>query len=208
MRYSKEGYAMIFLLAGAYLPGSGQEKNVRAMLEQLAALKQYGATLEKGYRLAEDGLHLVRDLQAGELHLHQVFFGSLQQADDAVLSWPGGKRCIVEMDLMESDFDRAIEQYASSGWMRSPELAYVGSVRAEVVRKNKQDVDVLGTLKKDGALSMTDGERIGEMEKIVQTVHLRRLTVQAFLRQGYWLITQREKEQLFTGTFKKMYGLE
>ena len=185
-----------------------QGKPIKVMLEQLAALKGYAGAVEKGYQLAEEGIHLVRDLKSGEFHLHQVFFGSLQEVDEAVLRWPGGRKCYVQVEEMNAVFDDAIGVYVASGWLRAEELAYVEQVRTEVDRKGRNDLEVLRTLTQDGALAMTDGERLRRIEMLARAVGERVSHVQVFLTEVSWLIAQRQKEMAFTGTLKKMYGLD
>ncbi|MDO6433282.1 hypothetical protein Q4E93_21910 [Flavitalea sp. BT771] len=199
---------MMGLCLLAMQESQAQGKTIRVMLQQLAALKGYAGTVEKGYRLAEDGLHLVRDLKSGEFHLHQVFFGSLQRVDEAVLRWPEASACYEKAAKSKSAFDEAASIYAVSGWLHPEELTYVGQIRTEVARRDQDDLEALKTLTSDGALAMTDGERIGQIERVAQTIGTRFRNVQVFLAGLSWLIAQRQKEMAFTGTLKKMYGLD
>ena len=56
-------------------------------------------------------------------------------------------------------------------------------------------------------LSMTDGERIRKIDEIRTDVRIRNRQVKRFLAGVSWLITQREKEQAYSGTIKKLYDI-
>jgi hypothetical protein len=185
-----------------------QGKRIKVMLEQMAALKGYAGAVEKGYRIAEQGILLVRDLKSGEFHLHQVFFGSLLQVDEAVLRWPGINTCYAQAAKSKIDIDQAVNTYAASGWLRAEELMYVGQVRSEVARRDRDDLEALRALTRDGSLTMTDGERLRRIEVLSKAISARFGHVQVFLAELSWLIAQRQKGMAFTGTLKKMYGLE
>jgi hypothetical protein len=63
-------------------------QSIKAMLEQITALKAYIVTAEKGYQIAEDGLHAIRDIKHVEFDLHSVYFGSLAVVNPAVRNMP------------------------------------------------------------------------------------------------------------------------
>ena len=58
------------------------------MLDQVAALQELLGTVERGYRLATEGVEIVREIRNGVFDLHDVFFGSLLRVDDGVRGSP------------------------------------------------------------------------------------------------------------------------
>lgn len=187
--------------------GLGQNTR-KTMLEQLAALKGYIITAEKGYRIAEEGVHLVRDIKAGEFNLHEVFFGSLKVVDEGVLGSFQPGEVFVVTEEMEKVFGQAVRSYASSGWLGSDEMEYIGVLRKKVWDLDRKDEDVFRALTEDGVLSMADGERIRKIDEIRTDVRIRNGQVKSFLTGVAWLIAQREKEQAYTGTIKKWYDIQ
>ena len=79
------GLLVVVLLQVRSVQAQGK---LKTMLEQVAALQGYTATAEKGYRIAEEGVHMVRDIKSGEFDLHKAFFGSLERVDAGVLKSP------------------------------------------------------------------------------------------------------------------------
>jgi hypothetical protein len=63
-------------------------QSTSAMLDQIAALKGYIGTAEKGYKIAEDGLHTIGDIKNDEFNLHRVYFGSLSAFNPNVRYMP------------------------------------------------------------------------------------------------------------------------
>ena len=82
MEWSK--YLLVVVMFWQVRPVQAQGR-VKTMLQQVAALQGYIGVVEKGYRIAEEGVHLVGDIKSGEFGLHRVFFGSLERVDDGVL---------------------------------------------------------------------------------------------------------------------------
>jgi len=180
----------------------------KTMLEQLAALRGYIITAEQGYRIAEDGLHLVRDIKSGEFNLHQVFFQSLKTVDEGVLQYPALDRSYGLVAAIDKAFSQAMPVYASSKWLQPDELQYIQGLRQRVADQGRDDRAALQALTQSDALSMTDGERIGRIRAIVTALQARYSQVNSFLNGVTGLIYQRQKEQAFTETLKKWYGIQ
>jgi len=186
-----------------------QAQGVRkTMLEQLAALKGYIITAEKGYRITEEGLHLVRDVKSGEFLLHQVFFGSLKTVDEATLQYSplaGSYKMIASID---EAFAQALQTYKASGWLRETELKYIQGLQQQAARQGRDDEKELQTLTTDGTLNMTDGERIRRIKEITTSIQASYSQAKSFLSAVSFLIAQRQKEHAYTGTLKKWYGIQ
>jgi len=180
----------------------------KTMLEQLAALRGYIITAEKGYHIAEDGLHLVRDIKSGEVNLHEVFFGSLKTVDAGVLKNPALEESYKLIAAIDHGLGEKVSLYAASGWLQANEIESIDAVQRRVVDAGRRDEDVLNVLTQDGALSMTDGERIRKIDAITADVRARYGQVKRFLTDIERLIAQREKEQSFIGTLKKWYEIQ
>lgn len=208
MAFNKKKDLLVVALLTVGVCQAQAQETLKVMLEQLAALKGYVVTAEKGYRIAEDGLHLVRDIKAGEFGLHQVFFGSLKTVDDATLQCPAlteAEQLVGEMDNM---FTRSIKAFESSGHLRSDEMRYVNDLQGKVSAQGMHDRESLRVLTQDGLLAMTDGERIGKINNLAAIVRERYRAIKGFLTEVAWIIAQRQKEGNYVNTLKKWYGIQ
>src|SRR6516164_6527729 len=66
---------------------SQQATELKYYAEQIEAYQVYIGYLEKGYRIAREGLTAIRDFKKGEFSLHQVFFQSLGEVNPEIASY-------------------------------------------------------------------------------------------------------------------------
>jgi hypothetical protein len=180
----------------------------RTMLEQIAALKGYIITAEKGYRIAQEGLHLVQDIKSGEFGLHEVFFGSLKLVDGGVLGSPELDECYRLIESIDRNFRQAMPNYVSSVRLQTDEVQYILEIQRRAADLGRQDRATMQILTTDGVLSMTDGERIKLINDLMTRIRIRYGYVKRLLTEIGWLIALRQKEGAFIGTLKQWYGIE
>lgn len=104
-----------FLLVGWTLHLQAQESG--ALLEQLAALRGYIVTTEKGYRLVEEGLHTIGGIRQGEFKLHSTYFASLSVVNPAVKNSPLVLVIVQQEMNMLDQFSAALTRWQSSYWL-------------------------------------------------------------------------------------------
>ena len=188
---------------------AGQAQGTRkTMLAQLAALKGYIITAEKGYQIAKEGVYLIRDIKSGEFFLHQVFFQSLKNVDDGVWQNPELNESFRLIQAIDKAFAHAIRAYEAARWLRTEEVQYIRGLQQRLAVQGRDDHKELETLTTDGTLSMTDGKRISRIKKVSTSLRQRYSQAKSFLADVAWLINQRQKEQAYTGTLKKWYGIQ
>jgi len=188
---------------------AGQAQGTRkTMLAQLAALRGYIVTAEKGYQIAKEGLHLIRNIKSAEFSLHRVFFQSLRKVDDGVWQNPELNESFQLIEAIDKAFDWAISAYEAAGWLRTEEVQYIRGLQRRLAVQGGDDHKELETLTTAGTLSMTDGERIGRIKEVFTSLQERHNQTKNFLAGVAWLIDQRQKEQMYTGTLKKWYGIQ
>jgi hypothetical protein len=116
------------------------------MLQQIAALQTYARVAQQGYEMTEQGLATIRAIRQGEFDLHTLFFHSLSTVSPAVKNMPAMSAIQLLMTL------RPRARWAP-GW--------------------QQELDELTLLTTDGALQMTDGERIRRILAIETAIRAR-----------------------------------
>jgi len=198
---------LLCLLLGHTQAGRTQGMR-KTMLAQLTALRAYIITAEKGYRIAEEGLHFVRDIKSGEYFLHETFFASLKTVDEGVLQNPELRRSYKVMTSIEQTFGEAKSAYYGSEWLRTDELQYMHGLQQRIAEEDGNAHKELQALTTDRALSMTDGERIRRIQDIAKSLQIRFSQVKNLLAEVAFLTRQRQKEQAHTSTLKKWYGIQ
>lgn len=205
MNYHKIHYTL--LLIGA-LCGSdrGQAQDVLVTgLEQLSALQGYIHSAEEGYQIVTDGLRLIGDIKGGELTLHRVYFGSLREVDEAVLQDPALQDAYAEVAATNRLLEEAWRSYAASGWLGGQEVQYLAAVQQQVAGDGQANIAALRMLVREGALSLTDGERLQRIRDQQAEIRVRYVRVTMYVRAIRGLVTGRAKEEAFKGTLKTWY---
>ena len=64
--------------------GLRAQSDIQAMLKQIAKLEIYIIDLEKGYKIAREGLTTIGEIKKGEFNLHSLFFSSLESVNPVV----------------------------------------------------------------------------------------------------------------------------
>jgi hypothetical protein len=206
-KMSIRSYGLAFGLAFCAwcCPANGQ--STQAMLEQIGALKAFIAAAERGYQIAENGLHTIKDIKNGEFNLHMVFYSSLLTVNPAVRNMPQVSDAIGLEQAMVLQFSNAMNGYRQSGGFSAGDLDYIGKVSENLTNRGSEDINALDDLVTDGRLEMTDGERMRRIEGIEEDVRARYGFVQEFLQRAGLLVAERQKESKSLNMIKGLYGM-
>jgi len=203
---------IILLLLLSCLGGlSGQAQMAQVletMSQQIAALQGYIATAEKGYKIAEEGLHTIGDIKNGEFNLHSVFFQSLKTVSPSVKNAVEVAEVFILQVSTVRQFSAALQFCRQSGRLTSDEIGYIGKVYAALVSEGEKDMDALSTLLTDGQLEMDDGERLQCIQAIDTDMQEQYEFMKRFTGQAGLLVEQRIRGQTDNATLRQLYGLE
>lgn len=159
------------------------------LLEQLIALKVYGGYLEKGYRIAGEGLGFVRGFKNGEFGLHELFFGSLKSISPLITQNPR----LASLILMEQEVFRiAVRNYADETF-GSAETAFIESVKNDLKKSFEEDLHSLYTLLEDGKLEMSENERLQTFNRLYSRVYETYISATGFDASVRLLLVQKKQ---------------
>ena len=184
-----------------------QAQVLETMEEQIAALKVYIQTAEKGYAIVEQGIHTIRDIKNGEFGLHSVYFGSLQSVNPSVRDMPEVREIISLETSVIGSFSKALAGYRQTSWLHPDEISYIGQVYSDLLDRSQQDGNTLASLTTDGSLEMDDGKRTQRIQALDGETREWYGYVQAFIRQANLLIVQRQKAAADLGGLGNWYNL-
>ncbi len=180
---------------------------VETMSQEIAALQAYIITAEKGYKIAEDGLHTIGEIKNGEFNLHRVFFSSLKTVSPTVKNAATVAEIIALQISIAEQFSGSLHAYRQGGMLTGSEVGYVSQVYSNLLSEGMKDMDALATILTDGQLEMDDGERLERIQAIDTDMKVQYGFMQHFTGQADLLVQQRNREQSDAGTLKQLYGI-
>jgi hypothetical protein len=184
-------FCTIFCFCGA---GRAQE-DILAMIKQIGLLEVYIVDLEKGYKIAREGLTTIGEIKKGEFNLHNIFFSSLQSVNPSVAKYSKIAEIISDQLAIISGFKSLIKRLKSSGRITAVEMNYISSVYSNISDECSKSVAGLIAVTTDGTLEMTDDERIRRINGIWGDMKDKYAFTQRFTAEAGALNDQRVSEE-------------
>ena len=136
------------------------------LLTQIAANQLYFDLLKKGYRIVHTGIGVVGDLQRGEFHLHDRFFGSLIAVNPSVRRYARVPESLtLELQIL-SHCARLKQVLKNNTLLRTQERTYIDQVVGRVIKASEESFIGLLDLLEDGKMNLRDHERITRLQQI------------------------------------------
>jgi hypothetical protein len=139
------------------------QSDIKAMLKQIAKLENYIIDLEKGYKIAREGLATIGEIKNGEFNLHSLFFSSLKTVSPAIARYLKIAEIISYEVSIGQQFKNLLKAHA--GFSPS-EIAYIQQVYDHLTNECSKNLDALMEVLTDGKLEMTDDERIKRIDRL------------------------------------------
>lgn len=164
------------------------------LIEQIAQYKIYLELVEKGYKIAKEGLTTIHDIKNGEFKLHENYMDSLRIVGAQVSKYPKIK--LIESLYAEIKAVTASSQnrLGQSGYLSSDELGYIGSVYGRLLEDCERITDALKDVTRDGPLSMRDDERFKRIDLLFDQIRSNYGFAKAFSSEAMVLAATRLRE--------------
>lgn len=176
---------------------SAQRQEVAQLLlnvEKLAQFKEVLRQMKQGYKLLSKGYGTVKDLTQGNFTLHETFLDGLLKVSPAVKKYHGVAGLVRSQLQLAQQAKTAFRSFSQSDCFTASELAYIGRIYGRLLAQSIQLLDELSTLLSDGALRMSEAERIGAIDELLAQQQQRRDFLHYFNAQTQLLKVQRLKE--------------
>ena len=177
------------------------------MTEQIAALQVYVGYVEKGYKIAKDGLDAIHAIKQGDFSLHDNYFSSLKNVNPTVKAYSK----IAEIIAMQIKIVKVCHKQRlnmnNSKQFNSDEISYAGKVFENVLNGCTEIIDQLIMITTDGLLQMKDDERIKRIDHLYNNMQDRFSFVQHFGNDNNILAVQRMKDQNDVQVSRELYGI-
>ena len=185
-----------------------KKTQVKYLTEQIAALQVYAGFVEKGYKIAKDGLGAIHAIKQGDFSLHSNYFSSLTNVSPAVRSYTkiadivALQISIVQNCKQQKKFMKQSHQFSTN------ELLYAGKVLDNVLDGCTGIIDELTGILTDGLLQMKDDERVRRIDQLYDRMEERAAFVQHFGNDNNILAVQRIKDQNDLKVSRELYEVK
>jgi hypothetical protein len=161
----------LFLLLGmttqTFAQGIFNQKGemIKKNIRQITLLATYSGYVRKGYRIMEDGWNTVHNWKDGEFNLHLAYIHSLKKVNPQIKEERVDAIRALAEDLLSGC--TALRQDAvQSEMLTNKEMSYLESTLSSYIRETSENMEELNLIITDGKLSMTDDERIKQVDRL------------------------------------------
>lgn len=197
---------ILILALSATLGVAAQAKQDRVMLQQIALLKTYAGYLQKGYKIAKDGLNFIGRMKSGELNLHTLFFEGLQLVNPKLRDYEQ-VHDIIEMSSQIFTVRQNLELYLNSELFHGNEKDYIIRALLRVAEDTTEDLELLYDVLTDDTIAADDAQRIARIDALAKEMQGRYLFVKRFNDETLLLIAARQREASEASQSRRLYNL-
>ncbi|NTS41938.1 hypothetical protein HRG84_13560 [Flavisolibacter sp. BT320] len=147
-----------------------KKTQIKYLVEQISALRVYGATVKKGYDLIDAGLKNIGHLKESDLIIHRDRFTSLLQVREGVK----GSKLVQRMATLQAAIQKVVNECKKKRLrmdeFSSAERDYFSKVLGNISTESKAVGDEAVLLTSDGHYQMTDDERLKRLQSLYQNM--------------------------------------
>ena len=185
-----------------------KEKQIKRMLEQIAANKVYIDYLEKGYSIARNGLQTIQNIKKGDFNLHFNFFDSLKKVNPKIKTWTKVADIIAYQIRIIKDTKQTIKDIKEAHQFTDNELDYCKAVFDNLLEECLKNIDDLVTIITDGGVEMKDDERMKRIDRLYADMQDKYSFTSSFSNEMGILSAERLSEQVEINMSKKINAVQ
>jgi hypothetical protein len=184
-----------------------QNKTFKLYIQQIAANKVYIEYLQKGYRIAKNGLTTIGNIKNGHWSLDKDFFAGLKGINPKVRNYSKVADIIVLNIKTIKQYKTAMKQARSAELFDSGEISYFDKVFTVLLDDCMRVTDELTLLLTANELTMSDDERIKRIDLLYTDMQDKYVFANGFSNDVNVMAFQRSKELREAATVRSLYGL-
>ncbi|MBS1780982.1 MAG: hypothetical protein JST70_16780 [Bacteroidetes bacterium] len=185
-----------------------KETQKKYLLQQIAALQVYMGYLQKGYKIAKNGLNTISGFTKGELNLHTGYFNSLKMVNPSIKRYIRVADIITLQVKIVQDYHSNYKQLCGANALSGDELAYIDEVFARLLDDCAQTLDALITVTTDGKKEMKDDERLKRIDQLYADMQDKYSFSQSFSNDAKMVAASRLREQADIQTGRAWLGIQ
>jgi hypothetical protein len=187
------------------LCGRAQNKTIKLYIQQIAANKIYIEYLQKGYRIAKNGLTTIGNIKNGHWNLDKDFFAGLKSINPKVRNYAEVADIIALNIKTIKQYKTAMKQARSAGLFNSAEIGYFDKVFTSLIDGCMMVTDELTLLLTPNELTMSDDERVKRIDLLYAGMQDNYVFVNSFSNDITIMTLQRSKELQDATSLRSLY---
>ena len=182
-----------------------QNKTIKLYIQQIAANKVYIEYLQKGYRIAKNGLTTISNIKNGHWSLDKDFFAGLKGINHKVQNYVKVADIIAINIKTIKQYKTAMKQARSAELFNGGEIGYFDKVFASLIGGCMMVTDELTLLLTPNKLTMSDDERLKRIDLLYAGMQDKYVFVNSFSNDITIMALQRNKDLREAETLSDLY---
>ncbi|MDR6761886.1 hypothetical protein J2Y38_002095 [Flavobacterium sp. 2755] len=149
---------------------SGQAKQRKELILQIAALQVYIDYAKKGYSAVSKGLNFIGDARKGEVSLHGDYFTSLLKINPKVRNYYKTAQIISMQFKIMKLCSRTLADLKTADLFHGNELDYIERSFGRLLQNCSQTLDQLLVITADAELELKDDQRLERIDLLHKTM--------------------------------------
>ncbi|MDO6433048.1 TerB family tellurite resistance protein [Flavitalea sp. BT771] len=167
-------------------------------VQKLRDLKSILQEMKNGYEILEKGYTEIRNIAKDRFDIHKAFLDGLLVVSPSVRNYHRIGAILDAENNLVREFDQGRRQAYAGGLFTGQELGYFERMYATLYRHSLQSLDELTMVIADGALRMSDAQRLRSIDRVYREINgqlraLRQLNQDTALQAAQ---RQHEKDEL------------
>ncbi|MEC5144896.1 hypothetical protein [Chitinophaga sp. 212800010-3] len=187
-----------------HLPVFSQSNQIKVYLQQIAANKVYLEYLQKGYKIARQGLTFIGNVKDGHFSLDKNFFLSLETINSKIRNYTRIAEVISSSLEISRDFTGVLKDMRESNLFAGSEVSYVADIRIRLLTSCENMLSDLVPLITSGKMELSDDERIKRIDAIYADMQDCYLFTKSFCSSTKVQVLQRQQEMRDVKTMRKV----
>jgi hypothetical protein len=170
---------------------SQKSSDLKSLAKQIALLQLYIGWVEKGYKIAQEGLTSIGEIKNGEFNLHSIFFSSLSIVNPEIKKYSKVAIIISDQFFIIQNFKKilGIKNLTPS------EMSCLQTIYSNMLNACTNSLNDLIDVISDNTYKMHDDERIKRIDKVYEAMEGKVVLTKQFTGEVSVLSGQRLAEE-------------
>ena len=163
------------------------------LLLQIAKLQVYLGYVKQGYEIVQGGLQLVSAIKQGDFNQHNDYFNHLKIVSPNVRKYSKAASILaIELDMLRT-YQSAAVKLQGEPMLAAGHVVESKQILGAIADNALQDIACLQIVLTDGSLSMTDEERVEQIDQIYLSIKHKQELQTSFLTAVKATVHQRQQ---------------